>query len=693
MRKTLRFNIIFLITIFLFSGIKSNGQYETKKINQIISVLEKIHVDPVGINDTLSNRIFNNFISSLDPGEFIFLEEDITSFNKYKDSLDDQIKANDFPFLTLVGNRYKKRLSQIDSIAKVVINKELVFSNKDTITFNASNEVDYKKTLSELTIKWENWVKYRILKYLYSSTPTLNISNKDSVTIALKRGSEKIKEEIECIVDSYEFEDESYFNYAFLGDFLDAVALSYDPHSSFFTEEAKASFDNSLSKESMDFGIFLEKEDDVVKVESMIPGGPAWKSNQINKGDIIQKIVYNDTSEINLTCQSAYDIEDILLSSYIDNVIITLIKKSGQTIEVSLTKEIIKTDDNVMTAIVLNGDKKIGYLPIPSFYSESESEMVKGCANDVAKEILKMKKDSIEGLIIDLRFNGGGSLSEAIDFAGIFIDVGPIGTVVAAKGKPKLMKDMNRGTAYRGPLVILINGASASASEVLAGSLQLHNRALIVGSPSYGKSTGQIVVPIDTNLWYGSEQPEEFVKVTTIKLYDVKNGSHQKSGIQPDIQIPDIWQHFIPSEFEENYALNNDSINKKIYLKPYPELPIAELKIKNKNRVDQNKVFQYILTANDSIKIDNEIEDKIALTVEEYWKYATIRSCNYDYLEKNILNKTTAFTAENLSYNKEIDQLNDRFHDKSERLFKTLEEDVSLNETYKIITDLISILE
>lgn len=694
MKPYIHFIFSVIIVFHLFQGKECYGQYSTEKINQIVSVLEKIHIAPLGINDTLSNRVYKKFIESLDPGEFIFLTKDIKLFEIYKDSIDDQINSKKYPFLNLVGNIYIKRLYQIDSLVSILLEKDLSFSKLDTVTFNSTSKTNYKSSLKSLSKKWENWMKYKVLQNLYSTYPTLTISNKDSLAICLKHSVKKIKEETKCIIDPYSIENKERIEYSILCEFLDAIALSYDPHSTFFTDEAKTSFDNSLSKESMGFGLFLEEDEGVIKVESMIPGSPAWKSSQINKGDVITKIIYHDSLEINLSCISAFDIEGILLSNSITDIKITLIKKSGKPIEIPLSKEVIETDENVMTALVLEGEKRVGYLPIPSFYSNSESEMVKGCANDVAKEILKMKKDSIDGLIIDLRFNGGGSLAEAIDFAGIFIDVGPIGSVSSSKGKPKLMKDMNRGTAYRGPLVILINGASASASEVLAGALQLHNRAVIVGSSSYGKSTGQIIVPIDTNYWNNNaKQPEEFVKVTTIKLHNVKNGSHQQVGVLPDLILPDIWESFIPSESDENYALENDSIIKNVYLKPYPQLPISTLQTNSKERIKMNTVFNYIVSANDSITQSKDEEIKLPLTVYHYWKYASSKNKNYDFLEKSILNNNSSFTPKHLSYNKEIQQLNPRFDEKNKRLFKTLKEDITLHETYNILIDLISLTE
>ncbi len=237
-----------------------------------------------------------------------------------------------------------------------------------------------------------------------------------------------------------------------------------------------------------------------------------------------------------------------------------------------------------MKSFLLKGDKTIGYISLPAFYTDWEdaSKDINGCANDVAKEIIKLKQENIDGLILDLRYNGGGSMQEAVDLAGIFIDAGPVGQIKSSDGKIFTLKDMNRGTIYDGPLVLLVNGYSASASEMLAGTLQDYNRAIIVGTPTYGKATAQVVLPMDTTISLEndnqSKQTSSYIKLTTDKLFRITGATAQGTGVQPDILLPDVSEAEPQHETDEYFTLHVSNIDANKYYKPYPFLPIAALK-------------------------------------------------------------------------------------------------------------------
>lgn len=683
-----------ILIISIITVISANivvGQNSNYKINQIVTALECSHFKPIGINDELSQRIHSNFINSLDAYTLIFTEDDIRLFNDFKDSLDDQILSADYPFLSLVSNVYKQRLKQADSIAKIVLSSKIDFKYNSELRFNTKEKKSYAKNHKDLEKRWNKWIKYEMLQIMYGGFPKLNFSNKDSVQLVYNYGLEKEKQEVDCWFDTYGLNDEVYIDEMILYEFLESIALAYDPHSSYFTEDIKESFDVSLSKESKSFGLTFEKEDGTFKINHIDPSSAAWKSNQVHIGDVIYKITYGNGVEIDLNCIDEYDLEAELLSKEMDEISVTVIQKSGEKIEVDLSKETLETTDNIMTAILLEGEKKIGFLSIPSFYTSWETSSSVGCVNDVAKELLKLQKENIEGLIIDLRFNGGGSLKEAIDLTGIFIDYGSIAIMSNAKGKPLLMKDFNRGRIYGGPLVVMMNGASASASEVFSGALQAHNRAIIVGSPSYGKSTGQVVLPIDTNFWnMRYNEATDFVKVTTSKLYNVDKSSHQAKGIQPDISIPDLWQPFIPKESDEKYYLINDSIDKKSYYKPYPNLPIADLKIKSDNRVKQDSIFNNILISNDSITREMNKEFVIPLNFSEYWNYRDVEHENRENWKNSITNFESKVVIRNLDYNADLEKIDKAFEKRSHTIFKSRKKDIVLDEAYSILVDLIN---
>jgi len=682
---------IYILIIILVNYQFVLGQKEKNKINQIVSALEKVHISPLGINDEMSIRIYSEFIDAVDPMKLIFLQSDIEKFKKYELKIDDEIKSEDYKFFNFVLEKYILRLNQVDSLTKSLVLKPINLHSNLSIKFNS--EKKYASNLSLLSEKWQKWINYEVLQIMYASYPSLDLTNKDSVLSAVKFASLKQKTETDCWLYSYGLGDNKYIETQLMHEFLESIALAYDPHSSYFTEEIKKSFDIALSKEAKEFGINFIKEEGVFKISSMNPGSSAWKSNLLNIDDVIYKIVDDNKNEIELNCIDEYDLEDALLSPDINTILLTVIKKSGEKVDVELDKQNLEIDENIMTAILLEGPKKIGYISIPSFYTSWEGNAA-GCTNDVAKEILKLKKENIEGLIIDLRFNGGGSIKESVDLAGIFIDSGPLAIMASAEEKPFLLKDFNKGRVYSDPLVVMINGASASASEMFSGAMQSYNRAVIVGSPSFGKSTGQVVLPIDTNYWNtktNNVEPTDFVKVTIHKVYNVKNGSHQETGIIPDIAIPDIWDYYIPTEADEHYFIPNDSIVKKIYLKPYPTLPLSELQSKSQQRIIKDTLFTFIEASNDSIKKELSKEYYIPLNINEYWEYISSEDENYENWKQIMTNFTSNLTIKNLEYNSDIEKMDERFAKRSKQIFKHLKKDKMLNEAYLILNDLIEI--
>jgi carboxyl-terminal processing protease len=682
---------ILLTVIILLEFTSGFSQSAGEKIIQIHQALESKHVAPVGCNNELSNRVFSIFIESTDPGGLIFLESDIDQFGGYKNDIDNQIEKGSTEFLDLVTSRYIERLSQVDSILKTINVLELGFLEKTEINFNKDGEILYSQTLPELKIEWTKSIKYDMLQLMYSTFPNISF-NEDSIKKVIDFVGPKVQAENDCWLFSYGLGDEKYIKDMMTYEFLDAIAKSYDPHSSYFTEDIKEEFDVSLSKEAKSYGITFIKEDGVFKVDGMNPGSSAYQSNLINIGDVVYSIT-SDGEEIELNCIDEYDLESQLLSNSLSSLVITLVKKSGEKIEVELTKSVLETEDNLLTAYILEGEKKIGYIIIPSFYTNWEGQSMIGCANDVAKEILKLNRENIDGLIIDLRFNGGGSIKEAIDLAGIFIDLGSLGIMTGFTDKPVLLKDFNRGRVYTGPLVVMINGASASASEMFAGALQSHNRALIVGSPSYGKSTGQIVLPIDTNSWSKNNFDESihFVKVTTSKIYNVNNGSHQAIGVVPDVIIPDIWEPFIPNESDENYYIPNDSIVKKVYFKPYPSMPINVLANSSQKRVKTDSIFLVINHVIDSLDHKNLYSHNVPLEINDFWEYRQRKEDFYEYVMGISKNFSASITPKHLNYYADLVNMDDRFKKRGEKIFKKINNDVMLNEAFNIMVDLIEI--
>jgi carboxyl-terminal processing protease len=399
---------------------------------------------------------------------------------------------------------------------------------------------------------------------------------------------------------------------------------------------------------------------------------------------------------IDLSYSSASEVETLIHSSVSDKIEITIRQGNGMISTIPLYREVISVDENTITGFVLNGDKKIGYISLPGFYTEMNNSHALGCANDVAKEILKLQKENIEGIILDLRYNGGGSLYEAVNLAGIFIDEGPLCLMRYKGEKPQLVKDQNRGTIYKGPLLLMVNGLSASASEIFSAGLQDYNRALIVGSNTYGKAIGQVTLPIDTtiNLNTYSEdagQESDFLNITLSKFYGIDGVSHQNTGVKPDINLPDFYSNRLYGEMANPYSLKSDSITKKVVFTPLPVIPKAELSSKSQERIQNTTTFTRIKVVSDSINNAAKQKEKIPLTLDGFRKYQTQMDAAESEIISLVYHPSEKYKVSGTLYDEDLLKADTYKKEMNDILIKNIQNDVYIEQSFMIINDLISI--
>ncbi|MBI3240459.1 MAG: carboxy terminal-processing peptidase, partial [Flavobacteriia bacterium] len=339
--------------------------------------------------------------------------------------------------------------------------------------------------------------------------------------------------------------------------------------------------------------------------------------------------------------------------------------------------------------------RKIGYIPIPSFYLDDEEDSRQGCANDVAKEIIELKQDSIEGLVIDLRYNGGGSMREAMGLAGIFIDEGPVAVYKPKTGKPFLLKDLNRGSIWDGPLILLVNSASASASEFVTATLQDYNRAVIVGSRTFGKGTAQNVMLADsTALKAGktgaNESPFGYLKITNGKFYRVTTVSHQGKGIQPDIKIPGIIEKVMDMESDYPYYLPGDTVNKKVVFNKLSPLPNAELATQSAKRVNSSSKFNRVKQVGDSLVNAHKKDETVAMTLKDFKIYFGKQKKFDETIESLFEQEDAAITVLNNSANEKVNTMDEFQRKNTNNAIEVVKKDLILHEGIYILNDLIT---
>jgi carboxyl-terminal processing protease len=471
--------------------------------------------------------------------------------------------------------------------------------------------------------------------------------------------------------------------------FNNAIAQSFDPHTSYFSMNDKVNFESELSTTQYSYGFEVDENDngDVI-ISRLVPGGPAWKSNELHKGDALIQVKWPTTNTYDLSIMDSYEMDALFEAAPSDTMDITVRKVNGQVKTVALKKAKISTEENTIKSLVLKGENDIGYISLPGFYTEWDNDVPAGCATDMAKEVLKLRKDNIDGIIIDLRFNGGGSMGEAIALAGIFINEGPLCILKNKAEKPIVVKDINRGTIYDGPLLLMVNGYSASASEILAGCLQDYNRAIIAGSRTYGKATSQIILPVEQSP-ENKNQPTGFVKVTSGKIYRITGKSHQKNGIIPDIILPDYMETGLHESDSKN-ALVADTIQKKVMYTPNQKLPVNILSQNSKARVSKNNGFKLIQKFNENIGFSLRKKEQIPLNWEFFknyeWKYRETAK----ELDSLVRKKPENYKVYNNKYDKQVIDLDPYKSETNAILTKTVENDIYIEECYRILNDLIN---
>ncbi len=637
----------------------------------------------------MSAEIVDLFISDLDNTGIILKQTDVTALKKNAGLLLGQINSQNNEYILSAEQVFVKALNSMDSILTSLSSKPLDFSINDTLYFLPSGaQVQYSKNMKVHAKRIEKYIKYRSYEKVSNTDSYLALNEKEFNAKAQefsKNSIENLKKALKKLAAS------AYSTVE--GTLLNAIALRYDPHSNYFTEEQNQEFNKQLSSTIETFGLQLdENEDGVIIVSGIDPGGSAWLSNEINEGDLFISVKIGSVLLVNGDI-TAYEVQSKLNNSTEKSSVLTLKKPNGLIKKVKLIKQKIDSEENTVKGYVLkNNHVNIGYLSLPSFYTDMEDHNMPGCANDVAKEILKLERDTIQGLIIDLRNNGGGSMQEAMNLAGIFIDEGPLFIYKEKNKKPSLVKDINRGSIFKKPVVVLVNEASASASELFSNIVKDYNLGLVVGQSTYGKGTAQNVLPLDTSLInYPNAQKinKDFIKITIGKFYRLDCSTHQGNGVIPDVELPSLAGYSNYKENKEKYYLRSDTVTKKLVFSPKPVIPIESIRARSKIRVATSGEFRKLIQMSDTVSARFNTAQKVPLKFNDYKKYKAEMDTIYSAYENALLSKNGNVRCMNNSFDKALNEVSPQVKEFNAKIRKSIEEDLFINESFEIMKDLI----
>jgi carboxyl-terminal processing protease len=461
-------------------------------------------------------------------------------------------------------------------------------------------------------------------------------------------------------------------------------------------EEEKEEFDEELGQKPLRFGMLLnENEKGEAIIGKLQPGSSAFKSGALNSGDKIITVQEPGKTAINVTDITLFQIDSIMNEIKSDKLFLTIKKPDGAIKQTTLYKERFSTEEDEEDKVqgyILKGTKNIGYISIPDFYIDWENTEtgIFGCANDVAKEIIKLKKENIEGLIIDIRYNGGGSVQEAIELSGIFIDGGPVAQYKTKEPKVYTLKDVNSGSVFTGAVMILVNGYSASASEMFSATMQDYNRAIVAGSATYGKSTGQLIFPLDTTVTlenYKQNKSQNYIKITTMALYRLTGATAQQQGVVPDILLPDLLETVGEKEKNEQFAFRLLPIEKNKYYKAYNVINTDEIKRTAQALMDTSAYFKKL---NDYGRwLSTMMQQKeFSMRIEDVIQFKKKQQSYINFFES--FEQQPSFTVANHSLQKERLKASEWLTEMDEETKLMLCNDPYINICYRLLVKVIS---
>ena len=699
--------MLVLMSIGLFIGFKSMGKSDgsteenpklryAKILRNVGILLEEGHFSPKKIDDEFSKAVLKRFEEDLDGEKNIFFQSDIKALSKYDERIDDEIHGAELESFYAVNDLYLKRQNEVSLIYQKILSKPFDFTVNETVESNPE-KLSFPKNEAERTDLWRRRMKYMSLSK-YSDLLEERIKNKDKKDYKAKADTTLERESRDFVrkqIDRYfvtkksrETADENFST------FVNNIAGSMDPHTDYFAPVDLRSFNESMKGSFYGIGAQLKEEDGKIKITSLVSGMPAWRSGELKENDEIIKIAQGAQEPIDVTGYSVTDAVKIIRGSEKGSEVrLTIRRIDGSTKVVSLLRDEINIDETFARSVIINSDHKIGYIYLPEFYADFQNPSKPRCAADVAKEIEKLKKENVEGIVLDLRNNGGGSLYDVVQMAGLFIEDGPIVQVKSRDDKPSILRDRDRSVQYTGPFAVMVDETSASASEIFAAAIQDYKRGIVIGSTStYGKGTVQRQIPLnpesENRLISNSSKVEDLgsLKLTLQKFYRINGGATQLKGVTPDVVLPDRLEYLKFREKDNKYALKWDEIE-KVDFKPWENYTNLDAVIGAANA--QTATSPTFTKIKNSVKIlENNSNKPYSLNLKQYDEDKKQLKAVYKQLEdayklakaldvKNIVADTT-----------EINKTKEKI-DRNKQFVKRVGEDIYVDESVKILNKMI----
>ena len=687
-----------LFGLYFFGSMKSQPPVNDKEslvLKGLIQMIDYAHMTPKKVDDELSKAVFKTYMERIDGAKRYLNQKDVDKLKKYELMLDEQINGLTFEF-------FNESLPLLDGGMEKA-QKYFIEAIDDKIAFEKGSDYEtdpdkmkYAANDGELKERWKNIVQWEVTtRWVEKIEEQEEKAVKEGLKTDEELKTEVIKEVRKRYVDFFDRVKKlrrSDRMEAYLG----SIANYFDPHTDYFSPKEKQDFDINMGGKLEGIGARLQTDGDFTKIFSVVVGGPAWKTKKIEDNDIIVKVAQKGQEPVDITGMRVDDVVQLVRGKKGTTVILTIKKKDNSVVDVAIERDEVQLEDGKAKSVLINIPNKvqnIGYIHLPKFYSSFESDGGNSCATDVADEIKKLKAQNVNGIILDLRNNSGGSLNDVVDMSGFFIESGPIVQVKGREDRPMLHQDKDKSVLYDGPLVIMVNQYSASASEIIAAAMQDYNRAIITGSNStFGKGTVQRFYDLDrVSNGYDEYKPLGNVKITMQKFYRVNGGSTQLKGVVPDVILPDIYHYIETGEKEYDNPLTWTEIEATKFGQSVVLLENKNKIIENsRQRLSKNNDFNLILDRALKLKKERD-ESKYPLKLNSYRAMIDKRKEDGKKYENIMKNDIANLEISNLSVDLPKINVDESNKAKNDEFIKDLKKDIYLEETMFIIRDMISL--
>lgn len=617
--------IIKPILLFVVISLSSFTLYQFGKnqllLEMLMSALDQAHYSPLKIDDKFSEKAFTLYLKRLDTNKKFLLKEDVEALAQYKQRIDDEIQSGNLEFYDLSVKLIAQRIKEKENWSKEILLKPLDYSIDEEYQTDGE-KATYANSVSELKMEWVKMLKYQVLTRLDEALTNQEKAKEkkdsvfteksfDSLEVDARRKTLKANEDWFKRLSKITSKDR-YSAY------LNTITGLYDPHTEYFAPKDKKKFDQSMSGQFEGIGARLQAKDGILKVSEIIVGSPSFKQGELKAGDEIHKVAQGMNEPVDITNMDMDDAIDLIKGKKGTEVRLTVKKPDATFHVIVIIRDVIEMEETYAKSAILNNKKKLGYIYLPMFYADFTRNGAHKCSDDIKKEIEKLKKENVEGIVLDLRDNGGGSLQEVVEMAGLFIPKGPMVQVKGKTDQPNIMENKYSKVVWDGPLAVLINHGSASASEILAAAVQDYKRGIIIGTQSYGKGTVQSFLDLDQYVLpqFDSMRPLGSIKITMQKFYRVNGGATQLKGVMPDVSLPDPYAFLEVGEKDMDYPMPWDEISRALF-QEFNLISYDKLKKASNERVKQSAAFKLIDAEAKELKAKKD-DTKYNLKLDKY---------------------------------------------------------------------------